>query len=71
MSEIGYKVTGMRDFNDLIVDRIMFVKPHVAKLLLYEMFPGAEVSTIVEPNGDYRIIVDDVKLDIKFNIDAP
>ena len=56
------KITGTRDFNDLVIDRILFETDEVAAAILGYMFPDAEIEVIVVRDGTTQINVDDVKV---------
>ena len=54
-----------KDFNDLVVERVLYLPLDEANKILKEMFPERGVSVFVDRGGSTVISVDDVQLRVK------
>ena len=63
--DANFKITGLNDFNDLVMNRILFKNDFEAKETLEKMFPDEEVHVFTDRGGNTRITVGEVKVSIK------
>lgn len=58
---MNYKITGLQDFNDLVVERVIGQQKNKAREILSAMFPGANIDIDIQPYVTY-IRIDEVNL---------
>lgn len=57
------KITGIQDFNDLVIDRILFESTNSITTILTNMFPDSNDIDVREyTNGNVEIQIDEVKV---------
>lgn len=65
LEDANYKITGLNNFDDLVMNRILFLSDEQATETLKQMFPKEDVHVFTDRGGNTRITVGEVKVDIK------